>query len=68
MSVKNIVAPFGDKYLCFFSNLKGHAFTGLQLITSHFWNSVLKMCLDLNDHDPFMPVPTLLWDNSHIKH
>ena len=23
---KNIFAPFGDKYLCFFSNLKSRAF------------------------------------------
>ena len=45
---KNIFAPFGDKHLCFFSNLKSRAFKGLQMITSHFWNSVLKTWLDLN--------------------
>ena len=65
---KNIFAPFGDKYLCFFSNLKSRAFKGLQMITSHFWNSVLKMWLDLNNHDPSMTVPNLLWNNSHIKY
>ena len=65
---KNIVAPFGDKYLCFFSNLKSRAFKALQMITSHFWNSVLKTWLDLNYHDPSMPVPTLLWNNSYIKY
>ena len=32
---KNTVAPFGDKRLCFFSSLKGHAFKGLKLNTSH---------------------------------
>ena len=48
---KNIFAPFGDRYLCFFSNLKSLAFKGLQMITSHFWNSVLKTWLDLNYHD-----------------
>ena len=53
---KNIFAPFGDKYLCFFSNLKSHSFKGLQLITSHFWNIVFKTCLDLNRYDPSMPV------------
>ena len=36
--------------------------------TSHFWNSVLKTWLDLNYHDPSVPVPTLLWNNSHIKY
>ena len=36
---KNIFAPFGDRYLCFFSNLKSLAFKGLQMITCHFWNS-----------------------------
>ena len=61
-------ASFGDKYLCFFSNLKSRAFKGLQMITSHFWNSVLKTWLHLNYHDPSMPVPTLLWNNSHIKY
>ncbi|MCB4744497.1 MAG: hypothetical protein LGB07_02435 [Sulfurovum sp.] len=25
----NTFAPFGDKYLCFFLNLKSHAFKGL---------------------------------------
>ena len=65
---KNIVVLFGDKYLCFFSNLKSRAFKGLQMITSHFWNSVLKTWPDLNCHDPSMPVPTLLWNNSHIKY
>ena len=65
---KNTVAPFGDKYLCFFSNLRSRAFKGLQMITSHFWNSVLKTWPDLNCHDPSMPVPTLLWNNSHIKY
>ena len=65
---KNIFAPFGDKYLCFFSNLKSRAFKGLQMITSHFWNSVLKTWLDLDYHDPSMPVSTLLWNNSHIKY
>ena len=39
---KTIFAPFGDKYLCFFSNPKSRAFKGLQMITPHFWNSVLK--------------------------
>ena len=29
---KNIVAPFGDKYLGFFSNLKSREFKGLQMI------------------------------------
>ena len=48
----NTFAPFGDKYLCFFLNLKSRAFKGLQMITSHFWNSVLKTWLDLNYHDP----------------
>ena len=57
---KNIFAPFGDKYVRFFSKLKSRAFKGLQMITSHFWNSVLKTWLDLNYHDPSMPVPTLL--------
>ena len=67
---KNIFAPFGDKYLCFFSNLESRAFKGLQMITSHFWNSVLKTWRDLNYHDLSMPVSTLLWNNSHdiIKH
>ena len=65
---KTIFAPFGDKYLCFFSNMKSRAFKGLQMITSHFWNSVLKTWLDLNNHDPSMPVPALLWNNSHIKY
>ena len=65
---KNIVAPFGDKNLCFFLNLRSRAFKGLQMITSHFWNSVLKTWLDLNYHDPSMPVPTSLWNNSHIKY
>ena len=31
-------------------------------------NSVLKTWLDLNYHDPSVPVPTLLWNNSHIKY
>ena len=31
-------------------------------------NSVLKMWLDFNYHDPSMPVSTLLQNNSHIKH
>ena len=65
---KNIFAPFGEKYLCFFSNLKSHAFKGLHILTSQFWNSVLKTWLDLNSHDPSMPVQTLLWSNSHIKY
>ena len=39
---KNIFAPFGDKYLRFFSNLKSRAFKGLQMITFHFWSAVLK--------------------------
>ena len=65
---KNIFAPFGDKYLSFFSNLKSRAFKGFQMITSHFWNSVLKTWLDLNIHDPSMTVPTLLWNNSHINY
>ena len=43
-------------------------FKGLQMITSHYWKSVLKTWLDLNYHDPSMPVPTLLWNNSHIKY
>jgi len=38
------------------------------MITSHFWNSVLKTWLDFNYHDPSMPVSTLLWNNSHIKY
>ena len=38
------------------------------MITSHFWNYVLQTWLDLNYHDPSMPVPTLLWNNSHIKY
>ena len=38
------------------------------MITSHFWNSVLKTWLHLNCHDPSMPVSTLLWNNSHIKY
>ena len=38
------------------------------MITSHFWNSVLKTWLDLNCHDPSVPVSTLLWNNSHIKY
>ena len=37
------------------------------MITSHFWSAVLKKGLDLNYHDPSMPVLTLLWNNSHIK-
>ena len=37
------------------------------MITSHFWNAVLKTWIDLNYHDPSVPVPTLLWNNSHIK-
>ena len=39
-----------------------------QMITSHLWSAVLKMWLDLNYHDPSVPVPTLLWNNSHIKY
>ena len=66
--LKNMFAPFGDKYLCFFSNLKSRAFKGLQMITSHVWNSVLKTWLDLNYHDPSVPVPTLLRNNSQIKY
>ena len=65
---KKYIAPFGDKNLCFFLNLRSRAFKGLQMITSHFWNSVLKTWLDLNYHDPSMPVPTSLWNNSHIKY
>ena len=65
---KNIFAPFGDKYLCFFSNLKSRAFKGLQMITSHFWSAVLKTWLDLNYHDPSVPVPALLWNISHIQY
>ena len=38
------------------------------MITPHFWNSVLKTWLDLNCHDPSVPVSTLLWNNSHIKY
>ena len=49
---KKTIAPFGAKYLCFFSNLKSHAVKGLQLITAQFWNSVLKALLDYNRHDP----------------
>ena len=49
---KITIAPFGAKYLCFFSNLKSHAVKGLQLITAQFWNSVLKALLDYNRHDP----------------
>ena len=51
-----------------FSNLKSRAFKGLQIITSHFWSAVLKKGLDLNYHDPSVPVPTLLWNNSHMKY
>ena len=29
---------------------------------------MLKTWLDLNCHDPSVPVPTLLWNNSHIKY
>ena len=67
---KSFFARFGDRYLCFFSNLKSRAFKGLQMITSYFWNSVLKTWLDLNNHDHSVPVSTLLWNNSHniIKH
>ena len=66
---KKSLAPFGDKYLCFFSNLKSHSFKGLQFITSHLWSTVLKKTwLDLNRHDPSILVSTLLWNNSHIKH
>ena len=50
------------------SNLKSHSFKGLQLITSHFWSTVLKTWLDFNRHDPSMPVSTVLWNNRHIKH
>ena len=39
---KNVFTPFGDKYLCFFSNLKSHSCKRLQLITSHFWSTVFK--------------------------
>ena len=52
----------------FFSNLKSLSFKGLQLITSHFWSTVLKTWLDFNRHDPSMPVSTVLWNNRHIKH
>ena len=38
------------------------------MITSHLWNSVLKTWLDLNYHEPSVPVSTLLWNNSHIKY
>ena len=70
MFLNNFFAPFGDKYLCFFSNLKSRAFKGLPMITSHYWNSVLKTWLDLT-------ITTLLclcqlcygtWNNSHIKY
>ena len=50
---KNIFAPFGDKYLCFFSNLKSRDFKGIQMITSHFWNSVLKNVARLELSRPF---------------
>ena len=52
----------------FFSNLKSHSFKGLQLITFHFWSTVLKTWLDFNRHDPSLLVSTLLWNNIHIKH
>ena len=52
---KNIFAPFGDKCLCFFSNLKSDAFKGLQMITLTF-GTLLKTWLGLNYHDPSMPV------------
>ena len=67
MFLKIFLLP-SDTNTCFFSNLKSRAFKGLQMITSHFWNSVLKTWLDLNYHDPSMPVPTVLWSNSHIKY
>ena len=35
------------------------------MITSHLCNSV---CVHLYYHDPSMPVPALLWNNSHIKY
>jgi len=31
---KNMFALYGDKYLCFFSNLKSHAFKEIQMVTS----------------------------------
>ena len=40
---KNVFTPFGDKYLCFFSNLKSHSFEGLQLSTSHFVKKKKKL-------------------------
>ena len=38
------------------------------MITSHFWSAVLKTWLDLNYHDPSVPVPALLWNISHIQY
>ena len=38
---KKCFAPFGDKCLCFFSNLRSHAFKGLQLTTSY----LLELCV-----------------------
>ena len=39
---ENSFAPFGDKYLCFFSNLKRRAFKGLQMI---IYLSLLELCV-----------------------
>ena len=39
---KNIFASFGDKYLCFFSNLKSRAFKGLQIFDCL---SLLELCV-----------------------
>ena len=68
MFLKILLLPLETNTCVFFFNLKCRAFKGLQMITSHFWNSVLKTWLHLNCHDPSMPVSTLLWNNSHIKY
>ena len=50
---EHIFSPFRDKYLCFFLSLKSRAFKGFQMITSHFWNAVLKTWLTLEQSRPF---------------
>ena len=50
---KNIFAPFGDKCLCFFSNLRSHTFKVLQLTTSHLLELCVKKVARLELPRPF---------------
>jgi len=59
---------FGDKYLCFYSNVKANKFKGLNLIKSCFWGQVLHNWLELNNHLTDIAPSRIIWNNNDLKY